>query len=111
MSLAVGGMPTRIYQSGDCEAAVCERQEGELLGFGNVWPDSLRHILKQAQTNGTDDSARHFPCLTLGYARNADFVNKEDTNAAGNGSCNPKRIVSPTVILDPSPSALLTTLD
>ena len=55
MSLAVGGMSTRICQSGDCDAAVCERQEGELLGLDNVRPDSLRHILKQAETNRTDD--------------------------------------------------------
>ena len=54
-SLAVGGMSTRIYQSGDCDAAVCEGQEGELLGLGNVCPDSLRHILKQVETNRTDD--------------------------------------------------------
>ena len=55
VSLAVGGMSTRIYQSGDCAAAVCERQEDELLGLVNVWPDSLRHLLKQVETNRTDD--------------------------------------------------------
>ena len=60
MSLAVGGTSTTIYQSGDCDAAVCERQEGELLGLGHFWPDSLRHILKQVDTNRTDDGARHF---------------------------------------------------
>ena len=60
MSLAVGGMCTRIYQSGDGDAAVCESQEGELLCLGTVWPDSLRHILKQVDTNRTDDGARHF---------------------------------------------------
>ena len=54
-SLAVSGISTTRYQSGDCHAAVCERQESELLGLGNVWPDSLRHILKQAETNRTDD--------------------------------------------------------
>ena len=55
MSLAVGGISTRIYMSGDCDAAVCERQEGELLGLGKVWPDSPRYILKQFETNCTDD--------------------------------------------------------
>ena len=55
MSLAVGGMYTRTYQSGDCDAAVFGRQEGELLGLGSVWPDAPRDILKQVETNLTDD--------------------------------------------------------
>ena len=55
VQFAVSGMSTTGYQSGDCDAAVCRRQEGELLGLGNVCPDSLRHILKQVETIRTDD--------------------------------------------------------
>ena len=55
MSLAVGGMPRRIYWSGDCDTPECERLESELLGLGNVCPDSLRHILKHVEMNRTDD--------------------------------------------------------
>ena len=44
-----------MYQSGDCDAAVCKRRNGELLGLGLDRPDSLRHILKQVEINRAED--------------------------------------------------------
>ena len=46
--------------------------------------------------------------LTRGRSRNNVFADVAETIAPPNATCNPKRVVSPTITLDPSPPSRFT---